>query len=195
MQGPPPGAQAAEAGQAPTTVLQVRWLAAQQPGAGCELALVQPSLHIRASCAGGKLLPRSAHLLMPEPAENHGSCPSLNQMDAQLGELAIFCGGREPSPWWPPEVRCGQECAVHVSSSEHACLHMLAALCVFRLSHLFQLTRYSPLFCRIKVTCSLPPRRPPPPHLRRPPPRLLPARQQQRARPSAAPCPALWRSL
>lgn len=30
---------------------------------------------------------------------------SLLQVDAQLGELAIFCGGREPSPWWPPEVR------------------------------------------------------------------------------------------
>lgn len=29
----------------------------------------------------------------------------LLQVDAQLGELAIFCGGREPSPWWPPEVR------------------------------------------------------------------------------------------
>ena len=45
LQGPPPGAQAAEAGQAPSIVLQV---------------------------------------------------------DAKLGELAIFCSGREPSPWWPP---------------------------------------------------------------------------------------------
>ncbi|KAL4443584.1 hypothetical protein ABPG75_011321 [Micractinium tetrahymenae] len=44
-QGPPPGALAAAAGQAPSTVLQI---------------------------------------------------------DAQLGELAIFGSGREPSPWWPP---------------------------------------------------------------------------------------------
>lgn len=34
-----------------------------------------------------------------------GQAPSIMlQVDAELGELAIFGSGREPSPWWPPQV-------------------------------------------------------------------------------------------
>ncbi len=30
---------------------------------------------------------------------------TLLQVDAQLGELAVFVSGREPQVWWPPMVR------------------------------------------------------------------------------------------
>ena len=41
-------------------------------------------------------------------AAEAGQAPSIVlQVDAQLGELAIFCSGREPSPWWPPQEADG----------------------------------------------------------------------------------------
>ena len=39
---------------------------------------------------------------VPPEAEALRVPTTMLQVDAQLGELAIFGSGREPSPWWPP---------------------------------------------------------------------------------------------
>lgn len=50
------------------------------------------------SGAGGLAAPGAA-------ASAAGQAPTtVLQIDAQLGELAIFGSGREPDPWWPPEA-------------------------------------------------------------------------------------------
>lgn len=38
-----------------------------------------------------------------QPAAPQGPITVI-QIDAQLGELAVFVSGREPKIWWPPEV-------------------------------------------------------------------------------------------
>lgn len=43
---------------------------------------------------------------------------TLVQIDAQLGELAIFGSGRSPDPWWPPEGEGGSGAAGSPSSAQ-----------------------------------------------------------------------------
>ena len=87
---------------------QMQAVAGQQGAADLSMDLDTDSASL-SSVSQQDLMEAAARSASPAPADAGGGATAPMQVQAQLGELALYVSGRPCSVWWPPEARCTAE--------------------------------------------------------------------------------------